>query len=398
MRDKRRSWLVDVASYSPLAIIGGALLGYVSSGFKGGWHVALHGAFIGFFCFAGAIAGEFLFRGWLSHAPQQWWRRALVYFIGGQVAFPIAFVLGLWLIWRQPLSAIRISRTMIMIVVISGAVGTFVGLAAHGYEQMKDHLRTSIVAEQELELAREFQSRLLPAPDISADGYRITGRNLPARYVAGDFYDVFSYDDGAVGIAIADVAGKGVAASLIMASVKAVLPLLAAGRDVADAMDALNQKLARELGKREFVALAMTRFDPKSGRVSIANAGLPDPYIVRRNKTLETLVVPGPRLPLGLKREIRYEQSEATLQEGDSMFLFSDGLPEAAVTESEQLGYERLAEIIRETRAVDEILARVEAMTTSERDDDQTIVMLERRRGERASRPQPAAVSAGDES
>ncbi len=96
-------------------------------------------------------------------------------------------------------------RGVWVIVLVTGAIRTLIGLAAHGYEALKDRLRESIeklkekeFAEKELELARELQSRMLPAPEIAADGYRITARNFAARYVAGDFYDVFQYGDGAI--------------------------------------------------------------------------------------------------------------------------------------------------------------------------------------------------------
>jgi sigma-B regulation protein RsbU (phosphoserine phosphatase) len=241
-----------------------------------------------------------------------------------------------------------------------------------------EQLKEKEIAEKELELAREFQARLLPAAEINADGYRISSRNLPARYVAGDFCDVFQYADGAVGIAIADVAGKGVAASLVMASVKAVLPLLAASRSAGDALRALNEKLKDELAKREFVALALARFEPATGAITLANAGLPDPYIVRSAGSIEPFEVRGPRLPLGLKTAILYEQAAATLDRGDALVLFSDGLPEATMKDGEQLGYDRLSAIVRELRDADQILQRVESMTTVAREDDQTIVVLHR--------------------
>lgn len=195
-----------------------------------------------------------------------------------------------------------------------------------------------------------------------------------------DFFDVFQYGDGSIGVAVADVAGKGMAASLIMASVKAVLPLLAMNRPVDEAMSALSTKLSGELTKREFVALVLARFDPATGEVSLVNAGLPDPYVVRRDGSVEIIEVTGPRLPLGMRRDIDYVSRQLNLAPGDSLLMLSDGLPEATTdTEGAQLGYERLAEIIRSAGAdVDAILARIHAETTEIRDDDQTVVSLQR--------------------
>ena len=99
---------------------------------------------------------------------------------------------------------------------ISGGVAIAAGLLFYSFGLMRTRLRESIVrikeqefAEKELALAREIQSELLPPPELSGDGYRISARNLAARFVAGDFYDVFRLSDGALGIVVADVSGKG---------------------------------------------------------------------------------------------------------------------------------------------------------------------------------------------
>lgn len=313
---ERQGFWRNTAWYSPIAIVGGALIGFFTSGMRWNPLGLLHGAIIGLFCFYGAIGGEALLHRWIDSAPKQWWRRALVYFFGGQLGWFVSMFLGMWVIWRQP--------------------------------------------------------------DISADGCRITARNYAARYVAGDFCDVFQYGDGSTGIAVADVAGKGIAASLIMASVKAVLPLFAISRGVEDTMSALNEKLVGELSKREFVALALARFEPAEKRISFVNAGLPDPYVVRRSGAIEPLEVSGTRLPLGLRRGVRYEQKQVTLNAGDALIMFSDRLPEATTTSGEQLGYERLVEIIRATGAnVEAIMTKVHAETSAVREDDQTIVLVE---------------------
>jgi len=375
----------EISRYAVLAFIGGGFIGFVMRGMKWNFRSFLHGGLIGLLCFSAAVLGERLFHRWIEAAPKQWWRRALVYFIGSQIGWPIGIYLGMPLIWGIPMSTIQLPRVAWVVVIFCSAVGTLVGVSAYGYQALKERLQRSIeqlkeseFAEKELELARELQSRMLPAPEISADGYRITARNFAARTVAGDFYDVFQYGDGSIGIAVADVAGKGLAASLIMASVKAVLPLLAMNRSVDEAMIALNEKLAGELTKREFVAMTLARFDPVGGSLSFVNAGLPDPYLLG-NGTFEAIVAKGPRLPLGLRRGIKYEKVEMPLEKGQSLLFFSDGLPEATSSDGELLGYERLAEIVRAAGAdVDEIMRRIHATTTAVRDDDQTLLLLQR--------------------
>ncbi|HEX6179214.1 MAG TPA: PP2C family protein-serine/threonine phosphatase [Thermoanaerobaculia bacterium] len=375
----------DAVVYIPLAIVGGALVAIAITGFRISLAAMGIGGIIGLFCFGAAVGAEWLFGPWFDKKPEAWWRRASLYFLASQIAWPIGLVFAIYVFFGSD-ARIRFPRQMFAVAVVLGGGGTVIGLGVQAYERMKERLSRSIeelkekeFAEKELHLARELQSRMLPAPEIAADGYRISGRNFAARYVAGDFYDVFRFADGAIGVAVADVAGKGLAASLIMASVKAVLPLLASTRSIDDAMVALNEKLAGELSKREFVALSLVRYEPPTGRLFVANAGLPDPYVVRRDGDVVAVEVPGPRLPLGLRKSVAYEKREISLEKGEALMMFSDGLPEATIAGGEQIGYDGLLRIVRDSGArIDDILARVHAVEAGPREDDQTVVMIER--------------------
>jgi hypothetical protein len=278
-------------------------------------------------------------------------------------------------------------------IAISGLLAILFGTGFYFYEVMRQRLLDSTsrlkeaeFAEKELALARSIQERLLPPTELSGEGYRIAARHLPARYVAGDFFDVFSLRDGALGLVVADVAGKGVGASLVMASVKAALPLLAAGRTVEETLVALNEKLCDELDRRQFVALAYARYEPDGGELLLANAGLPDPYLLRRHAEPEPLVVAGPRMPLGLRRDQVYLPTRTALSAGDGLLLFSDGLPEAPGAGGEPLGYDALAELLPPLASepgawLDELFARVRRATAQELADDWTAMLLERRSG-----------------
>lgn len=272
---------------------------------------------------------------------------------------------------------------------VTGTIAVGVGLSFYAFEVLQQRLTKTIAqlkehewAEKELELARAIQSRLLPPAFIEGSGFAIAARNLPARYVAGDFYDVLRLDDGTIVIVVADVAGKGVGASLIMASVKAVLPFVAR-EGAQQAMSMLNAKLVNELGKREFVALAYVRFHPADGSIELLNAGFPDPYIVSA-AGVRALTALGQRLPLGLRRDALYEPLQATLAHGERLVLLSDGIPEAPANR-EPLGYERVASILgamndeaRGEAWLDAFLADVRAVVDTGLDDDWTAVVLER--------------------
>lgn len=229
-------------------------------------------------------------------------------------------------------------------------------------------------------MARSIQQRLLPPELVVGNGYEVRSRNVAAHYVAGDFYDVFYLADGTVGIAVADVSGKGIGASLIMATVKAILPMVAEGRAPAEVLTELSSRLHGTLPPREFIALAYAQFDPTSGILELANAGLPDPYLLRRGTTAEVLSAPGPRLPVAVRRLVPYESLIVTLEPGDAILLLTDGLPEATVGEG-QLGYDALLEVINDIArqhddVLDPLFRTVGQLSAEKRDDDWTVLIL----------------------
>lgn len=239
------------------------------------------------------------------------------------------------------------------------------------------------LGRRELELARDMQRRLLPPSELSGPGWEVASRCVPARVVAGDFYDVLAHGDGSVDVAVADVAGKGFAASLVMASVKAMLPFVTAEGGVADALRELNQRLAPELGRGEFVALALARYLPTERRIELANAGAPDPYLIRPGQPPQPQSVPGPRLPLGVRTEVAYASRVAELTTDAGLLLLTDGLPEAQGAGGEPLGYEALEFMLSEqpaatlpSRWLAALFDRIQTCSGRLPEDDWTAAML----------------------
>ena len=309
--------------------------------------------------------------------------RAAVYIVGGLGGWTLG-IAAILLFYKQPLQfSSAFGVDMIRPLIVSCAAAVAVGLVFRSFEVMHARLREQEWAQKELELARSIQSRLLPPPVVEGGSYTIAARNLPARFVAGDFYDVVKLADGSVVIVTADVAGKGIGASLIMASVKAVVPFVA-HHTVAEAMQLLNEKLVQELEKRQFVALAFARYFPSERTLHFANAGLPDPHLVR-NGTAEAMPVGGERLPLGIRRDAVYETRVIRLDPSDRVVFLSDGIPEAPVSGDELLGYENLRALIGQARGasaeawLDSFLAGVRARVGETLDDDWTAVVLEAR-------------------
>src|SRR2546423_103048 len=220
-------------------------------------------------------------------------------------------------------------------------LGILGGLTFARFRNAEADRRRSALERQQFELARDLQQRLLPPPLLESDRYRVTARNVPAQYIAGDFYDYVPLGDGRLLLVLADVAGKGVGAGLIMATVKAMIPLLAAEQsNPAPLLGRLNERLTGHLPPREFVAMALVLYDAALGTVTVANAGLPDPLLVASKMAI---VPHGPRYPIGIRKVLAYESVTAKLNRGERMILFSDGLPEAPLR-GEPLGYERLTE------------------------------------------------------
>jgi sigma-B regulation protein RsbU (phosphoserine phosphatase) len=308
-----------------------------------------------------------------------------LYFVGGCLGV-LTVTLALRGLDLLPFEMSR--RDLELSLVISGGVAIAVGLLFYTFGAMQTRLRQSVerikeqeYAEKELEVARQIQLRLLPPEDLAGEGYRVAAKNLAAQFVAGDFYDVLRLADGALGLAVADVSGKGTGASLIMASVKAALSFIAEGRGAAEVMRELNARLVRELGAREFVALAYARFEPASGDLEIANAGLPDPYLLASGGA-RPWAVPGPRLPLGVRAEVLYEATRLRLAVGERVLFLTDGLPEARTPAGEPLGYESLVSLVPEAATprlvVDGLFAAVRVATRPETEDDWTALVLER--------------------
>jgi serine phosphatase RsbU (regulator of sigma subunit) len=239
------------------------------------------------------------------------------------------------------------------------------------------------LGRRELEMARDVQRRLLPPSELTGPGWEVAARCQPARVVAGDFYDVLRRTDGSVDVIVADVAGKGFAASLIMASVKAMLPFVTAEGGVAESLAQLNSRLALELGRGEFVALTLARYRPSERLVELSNAGAPDPYLVRPGQPARPLSVPGPRLPLGVRAEVAYASRTTELADNESLLLLTDGLPEARDAAGEPLGYQALEAMLSGEPSIGSpsswltgLFDKVQRQTGRVPEDDWTAAML----------------------
>lgn len=237
--------------------------------------------------------------------------------------------------------------------------------------------------ERELQLGREIQSRLLPSPPVDVAQTTIAAASVPCYEVGGDYYDFIEFADGDLGIALGDVSGKGVSAAMIMSSVQAALRIAAPIEDdLGELMARLNRLLCRMAGGRKYITFFFGRYSPATGELHYVNAGHNPPFIISGGKAEE---IASTGKPIGLIPEATYEEGAVLLPRGGTLFLYTDGLNEAADPQEEEFGNDRLRDAAIRAAAGDvaqvapAILSEIAAFERgAHATDDKTIVVLRR--------------------
>ena len=245
--------------------------------------------------------------------------------------------------------------------------------------------------KHEMELARQIQGSLLPASRFVVDDFEIIGLHQAAAEVGGDYFDVLQLPDGRIGIAIADVSGKGLAGCLVMSMVAVLLRSLRSSYDTPrDILIALDEQLSCNLRPGVFVTMFYGILDPETGRLTYASAGH-NPLLVRRVATGSTEWHFTDAIPIGAVRSGALggtlQDFELELHPGDTLVQFTDGVNEAwEPRDMQQFGFDRVEAVVRENapggaNAVLEGLRRALVKWTGElpRMDDETVVVLHRR-------------------
>jgi PAS domain S-box-containing protein len=233
--------------------------------------------------------------------------------------------------------------------------------------------------EQELRVARLIQQTLLPKSLPGLPGYDMAAYYQPAREVGGDFYDFLEIEDGCLGLVVGDVSGKGVPAAIVMAITRTMLH--AAYRLGSPApgeiLHQVNNILHPDIPPNMFVTCLAAILDIRTGRLQYANAGHDLPY-VRHASGVSELRATG--MPLGLMPDMRYEQKEITLEPGESILLYSDGLVEAHDSQREMFGFPRMQEFVGAhpggASLIDFLLAELEQFTGEDWEQEDDIVLL----------------------
>ena len=256
---------------------------------------------------------------------------------------------------------------------------------------------TDRVVEQEtlrrdIALASDVQRRLLPDAPPRVDGADFAAISVPARRIGGDYYDFVELRDRALGIALADVSGKGVAAALIMSVVQASLRIISSEGDVPPPrlVARMNEFVYRSTPGSKYATFFYAQLDQQGRQLRYVNAGHNAPYLLRAGRRstadsappeIEELSVGG--TVVGMFPEMEYEEATVELCPGDVLLAFTDGVPEAHNPENEEFGEERLQQLLRQTAHLpaNEISARLsdemkDWIRDAEQYDDLTFIVM----------------------
>jgi serine phosphatase RsbU (regulator of sigma subunit) len=213
-------------------------------------------------------------------------------------------------------------------------------------------LADKVTMKRDLEIAREIQTWLVPSTPPVIPNAEVAFYTRAQNSVAGDYYDAFypagdASTDGKLMLVMADVAGKSVPAALLMATLQASLRTIASeGLALTDLATRLNHyACAHSLGGQRFTTAVLAEFDPATGNLTYVNAGHNPPVIRRGNSATERLESGG--LPLGITPDATFPSSEVTLQTGDTLVLFTDGVVEAFNSAGQEFSDPRWINVIR---------------------------------------------------
>jgi len=203
--------------------------------------------------------------------------------------------------------------------------------------------------ETQLEVARQVQLALLPARDPQIDGFEISAYNFPTEEVSGDYYDWVRIYDDQIGMVIADVSGKGMPAALLMAFLRASLRAAThIGYAPAISMSKVNYLLWESIERNQFVTAFYGIFDATNRTLAYSNAGHNPALVMEVDGSARFEERGG--VPLGMFRDTRYYEYYLTIESGQMLVLYTDGLTEARNSTEEEYGRDRLVESVRKCR------------------------------------------------
>jgi len=266
------------------------------------------------------------------------------------------------------------------------------GLAAQAsasahFISLRETIEAQKRMEHDLNVARNIQMSLLPKNIPQVAGYNIAAFNRPALAIGGDYYDVIEVDESHIGLAIADVSGKGIPGAILMSSCRSVLRAQAKNNlDPAAVLREINRAMSSDIAHEMFISMLYMILNTDTGNLSICRAGHEPPLVWRAEKgEIETPASSGMAIGLadGELFDSNLEQTELNLASGDCVVAYTDGISEAMDPEQNEWGVEALRTVIRSSAhenanaILDNITRRVDGFTLeSNQYDDMTMLVL----------------------
>jgi len=236
--------------------------------------------------------------------------------------------------------------------------------------------------EEEIELARQIQQNLLPSEIPKSEIFEISAINLPSKQVGGDYFDVMKLEKDKILVSIADVSGKGIPASLLMANLQAFIKLIIQQEFELDKATAtINDLLTQNTSDGRFITFFWGIMDEKEKSFTYVNAGHNPPILIRNGKIIR--LSEGGIILGVMKTIIPYNKNKISLQSGDTIVLFTDGVSEAMNTNSEEFGEDKLEDLCKNLStlsaqtALESIRKEVESFTDgAPQSDDLTLMVI----------------------
>jgi sigma-B regulation protein RsbU (phosphoserine phosphatase) len=244
------------------------------------------------------------------------------------------------------------------------------------------HLVEQERLRKELEMCRKIQEELLPRKTLRSGVVEVKGVSIPAQEVGGDFFNYFPMARGDVALLVGDVSGKGLPAALLMANLQATIQArLPLERDLAKLANELDWEIQSGTPAEVYLTLFIAILETKSRTLRYVNAGHNPQFALRADGSAERFESTG--RPLGILSGAGYVERSVPLNDGDSLFFYTDGLVESENPAGEEFGMERLEKLLLEERArgLEGVLAKVEQAARDFRDnvdaaDDATMVLV----------------------
>ncbi len=266
-----------------------------------------------------------------------------------------------------------------------GSVATQAGIAMRSIslaEKMAERMEAERRSEQEMQIARQVQSRLLPQQAPSLATLECAGKCIQTRAVGGDYYDFLDFGAGKLGLVLADISGKGISGALLMANLQANLrsQYALAMADLPGLLRSVNHLFYANTESNNYATTFFAIYDDQSRMLRYVNCGHNPPLLLRHNGAVEWLQATA--TVLGLFDEWDCCVAEQQLAAGDVLVIYTDGISEAAPSEdAEEFGDERLMQTVRshQTLAAPEmlqaIIAEVQRFSQGEQADDMTLIV-----------------------